>query len=74
MSVVTCTGHDEPVTEPAEESREQRDSKLAVYELESEIKETWQMMYCGGAAPVLAGLKQIRDKYKIDLEVESFDW
>ena len=62
------------VGEPAEESREQRDSKLAVYELESEIKETWQMMYCGGAAPVLAGLKQIRDKYKIDLEVESFDW
>ena len=60
--------------EPAEESREQRDSKLAVYELESEIKETWQMMYCGGAASVLAGLKQIRDKYKIDLEVESFDW
>ena len=62
------------VGEPAEESREQRDSKLAVYELESEIKETWQMMYCGGAAPVLAGLKQIRDKYKIHLEVESFDW
>ena len=62
------------VGEPAEESREQRDSKLAVYELESEIKETWQMMYCGGAAPVVAALKQIRDKYKIDLEVESFDW
>ena len=62
------------VGEPAEESREQRDSKLAVYELESEIKETWQMMYCGGAAPVVAVLKQIRDKYKIDLEVESFDW
>ena len=74
MSVVTCTGHDEPVTEPAQESREQRDSKLAVYELEPEIKETWQMMYCGGAAPVVAALKQIRDKYKIDLEVESFDW
>ena len=62
------------VGEPAEESREQRDSKLAVYELESQIKETWQMMYCGGAGPVIAALKQIRDKYKIDLEVESFDW
>ena len=74
MSVVTSTGHDEPVTEPAQESREQRDSKLAVYELEPEIKETWQMIYCGGAAPVVAALKQIRDKYKIDLEVESFDW
>ena len=67
---VTCARHDEP----AQESREQRDSKLAVYELESQIKETWQMMYCGGAGPVIAALKQIRDKYKIDLEVESFDW
>ena len=70
MNVITYSGSDKSV----EDKAEQRDSKMAVRELESEIKETWQMMYCGGAAPVVAVLKQIRDNYEINLEVESFDW
>jgi hypothetical protein len=32
------------------------------------------MMYCGGAVPVVTALKKVRDKHKIKLEVESFDW
>ena len=67
MNVITYSGSDKPV----EDKAEQRDSKMAVRELESEIKETWQMMYCGGTALVVAALKQIRDEDEI--KVQSFD-
>jgi len=34
----------------------------------------WQMMYCGGAAPVVKSLEDIHEKYGIPLKVESFAW
>ena len=32
----------------------------------------WQVMYCGGAAPLVAQLQQISEKYQVGLKVESF--
>ncbi|CAM9852544.1 unnamed protein product, partial [Heterosigma akashiwo] len=52
----------------------QRDHKKSVQDMAPEVKDTWQMMYCGGSKPVLTKLKKIRDKHRIKLEVESFDW
>ena len=34
----------------------------------------WQIMYCGGAPPVVAQLQQISKKYQVRLKVESFAW
>ena len=34
----------------------------------------WQMMYCGGAAPVEQQLRKIHRKYDMPLKVESFAW
>mmetsp|Transcript_33493 Transcript_33493/g.54651 ORF Transcript_33493/g.54651 Transcript_33493/m.54651 type:complete len:273 (+) Transcript_33493:127-945(+) len=53
---------------------QQRDPRKAVLEMEPELKDTWQMMFCGGAKPVVAALKKVQAKYKIKLEIESFDW
>merc|ERR1719215_103920 len=39
-----------------------------------EIIKTWQMLYCGGSAPVVNNLKNIHDEYGIDLKIEKFDW
>lgn len=38
------------------------------------ILSTWGMLYCGGAKPVLADLKNISDEYQIGLHIESFSW
>jgi len=35
---------------------------------------TWQMLYCGGSAPVVRSLKNINKTLGIDLKVEKFDW
>lgn len=35
---------------------------------------TWQMLYCGGSAPVVSSLKKISSYYQIDLRIEKFDW
>ena len=34
----------------------------------------WQIMYCGGAQPVVDELSRISQPYGISLEVEKFDW
>ena len=34
----------------------------------------WQMMYCGGAKPVVDTLEAIHAKYKVPLRIESFAW
>ena len=34
----------------------------------------WQMMYCGGAKPVVDTLRAINDKYNVPLKVESYGW
>ncbi|CAB9515447.1 NADPH oxidase 4 [Seminavis robusta] len=36
--------------------------------------DTWQMLYCGGSAPVVESLEMINKKYGIDLKIEKFDW
>ena len=36
--------------------------------------DTWQMLYCGGSAPVVETLEMINKKYGIDLKIEKFDW
>ena len=33
-----------------------------------------KMLYCGGSAPVVANLKDVSNKYNIDLRIEKFDW
>ena len=35
---------------------------------------TWQMLYCGGAQPVVDSLTEISKTYGIKLRVEKFDW
>merc|ERR1712127_302854 len=35
---------------------------------------TWLLQYCGGSAPVVKALKDIRNNCNIDLEIEKFDW
>lgn len=35
---------------------------------------TWQMLYCGGAQPVVDSLQAISRKHGIKLRVEKFDW
>jgi hypothetical protein len=39
-----------------------------------EILDGWQLMYCGGAAPVVAELKKLCSRYGMPLKTESFDW
>ena len=34
----------------------------------------WQIMYCGGAKPVVDTLEAIHEKYKLPLRVESYAW
>lgn len=34
----------------------------------------WEMLYCGGAQPVVDALKDIKHNYGIALKVEKFDW
>ena len=34
----------------------------------------YQMMYCGGAKPVVDTLEAIQEKYKMPLRVESYAW
>ena len=36
--------------------------------------DNWQMMYCGGAAPVVKQLTDIHLRYSIPLKIESFAW
>ena len=39
-----------------------------------EIMGNWQVLYCGGSRPMVAKLKHIHKKYKLDLKVEAFNW
>lgn len=36
--------------------------------------ETWQMLYCGGAQPVVDALTEVSNKYNIAFKAEKFDW
>jgi hypothetical protein len=38
------------------------------------VLQTWGMLYCGGAKPVLNVLEEISDEFDIGLHVESFAW
>lgn len=35
---------------------------------------SWQIMYCGGAAPVVQSLNEVHQKYDIPVKIESFAW
>ena len=35
---------------------------------------TWQILYCGGAQPVVDALNKVSKAYGISLEIEKFDW
>ena len=51
--------------------------RASVDETEAHLKElvdSWQIMYCGGAAPVVKTLTQVHEKYSIPLKIESFAW
>jgi len=34
----------------------------------------WSMLYCGGSEPVLAQLREYKQKHDVALSVEKFDW
>ena len=34
----------------------------------------WQVLYCGGAKPLVDTLKELKAKYCIKLSIEKFDW
>lgn len=36
--------------------------------------QTWQMLYCGGAQPVVDALTEVSVKYDIAFKAEKFDW
>jgi ferric-chelate reductase len=38
------------------------------------VIQTWGILYCGGARPVLNELEKISDEYQLCLHVESFAW
>jgi hypothetical protein len=54
--------------------REKSSLKEAKAEEIKELIDSWQIMYCGGAAPVVKSLMEINDKYSIPVKVESFAW
>ena len=38
------------------------------------LLEGWQVMYCGGSAPVVKALQEAQEKWGFPLKVESFAW
>ena len=38
------------------------------------LLEGWQVMYCGGSAPVVKALKEAQEKWGFPLKIESFAW
>ena len=48
--------------------------KEYVAEAGNDARDRWEMLYCGGSAPVVKALKDIESKYGISLAVEKFDW
>jgi hypothetical protein len=40
----------------------------------NEARDRWEMLYCGGSAPMVESLKDIESKYGISLAIERFDW
>ena len=44
--------------------------------MQRSLTDNWQIMYmyCGGAAPVVKTLEEIKQKYGIPLKIESFAW
>ena len=36
--------------------------------------EEWSMFYCGGSNAIVKDLKEISNRYEIDLALEKFDW
>jgi hypothetical protein len=51
-----------------------RRMKSAKKDERREILDGWQLMYCGGAAPVVEELKKFSSRYGMPLKTESFDW
>lgn len=39
-----------------------------------QMVDSWQMLYCGGAAPVVEELRRVSKELGISLKVESFNW
>lgn len=54
--------------------RQAKSLKLARAEELKELTDAWQIMYCGGAAPVVKSLQDINAKYNIPVKIESFAW
>lgn len=50
------------------------DEQMAYIRSHPEEVKTWQMLYCGGSAPIIKNLKEISEKYDIDFSIEKFDW
>lgn len=35
---------------------------------------SWQVLYCGGAAPVVKALNAMHKAHQVDVKIESFNW
>ena len=46
----------------------------AIAKVSKERFGTWQMLYCGGAQPVVDALTEVSHKYDIAFKAEKFDW
>ena len=36
--------------------------------------ENWNVLYCGGSASVIAELRKFQRKFRVQFNMESFDW
>ena len=46
----------------------------ATRQVRKDMTDAWQIMYCGGAPPVVKTLQEVSEKYDIPLKIESFAW
>ena len=46
----------------------------ATHQERKDMIDGWQIMYCGGASPVVKTLEGVTEKYGIPLKIESFAW
>ena len=42
--------------------------------IEGELLENWNVLYCGGSASVIAELRKFQRKFRVQFNMESFDW
>lgn len=56
-----------------EDEKRYEEQRTFVKDHQDAVK-TWEMLYCGGSAPIVSQLKHISHEYDIDLKIEKFDW